>query len=797
MLQKFLFVAFITSFLIIPSQPPYPNVENTRSDTIDIFRTSIYLELGSSSSPTISGYTTLKFAPKMNNINYIRLDLLKMIVDSVHINNSPAVYTYNDTVLRITFPPKNINDTTYCTVFYHGQPQKDPSTWGGFYFDNTGNAEYAYNMGVGFQSKPHNFGRAWFPCFDNFVERSVYDFFITTDAARQAYCNGRLIQNTISGGKRTVYWYMKDPIPSYLVSVSAAKYAEVKWDFMLQNGPCKAWLVAAPADTTAMKNGFVNLGNCLNYFEQSFGPFLWDRVGYCSVPFNAGAMEHATNISYPRAALGNLAYEDVLMAHELSHHWWGDLVTCSTPEDMWINEGWASFSAFLFNEMKYGKNVYLNKLKTQHDNLLKKLHYYEGGFRAVSGVPHSLTYGDHVYKKGSEVAHALRAYLSDPVFFNSIKSLMNNRKFTAISSEDLRTELENSSGKNLSAFFTNWVYKGGWPHFAIDSIKAIPNGTLFSIQGSVQQKLYGAPLTYSDVPLEIAYFKPDWSYTIQTFTFTGNYMHQSFTHTLNFNPVCAVLNPSFTIPSATSFEFKVVKTPQVFVSNLARLRVEVLQTGGDSSLLYLAHHFVKPDPIKNNPAGALLSDQHFWTVDGIWMPGLKLKLRFNFDGNKNYNTTYGYLDTLLTRVNADSIRVFYRKDASSDWRMIPSFTLNALTSKQGYIEIDSVYRGEYALGNHGDTTVNIKEFNLKKFPLVIYPNPAQHEIFWKLPDNNVAASEDVQWLVITDIKGKLLLNIHGKNIPQKISTEEFPSGNYLLHIRKRNQIYSGKFQVTK
>lgn len=262
MLKKFLFLITFFYLTTIVSQPPYINKENTRSDTIDIFHTSIHLELGSTTSPTIGGFTILKFAPKMNSINYIRLDLLKMIIDSVKVNSNSAPYTYNDTVLRISFPPKNVNDTTYAVIYYHGQPKQDPSGWGGFYFDNSGSAQYAYNMGVGFQSKPHNLGRTWFPCFDNFVERSRFDFFISTDSLRKAYCNGMLANEYVLNGKRYVHWVMKDPIPSYLASVSAARYAQVTWFFPLQNGLIPAFLVAPPSDTSLMKNGFVNLQSC-------------------------------------------------------------------------------------------------------------------------------------------------------------------------------------------------------------------------------------------------------------------------------------------------------------------------------------------------------------------------------------------------------------------------------------------------------------------------------------------------------------------------------------------------------
>jgi aminopeptidase N len=184
--------------------PIYSCLENLRSDTFDVLKYTINLEVGNTSSQVISGNTQVRFAPKQNNRTFIRLDLLKLMVDSIKEGNALLSYTYNDTVLKVNFTaPKNTIDTSVITVYYKGTPQIDGTGWGGFYFDNTQSAQYAYNLGVGFGAKPHNYGRVWFPCFDNFVERSQYEFNITSDSTRRAYCNGQLISDIITANKRT------------------------------------------------------------------------------------------------------------------------------------------------------------------------------------------------------------------------------------------------------------------------------------------------------------------------------------------------------------------------------------------------------------------------------------------------------------------------------------------------------------------------------------------------------------------------------------------------------------------
>ncbi len=416
----------------------YYSPENLRSDTIDILKYTINANITDFVKDTIRCNTIVKFKPKINSQNKIRLDLLKMFIDSIKLNTTTLTYTYNDTVVKVNLPLSyNTTDTVDITLFYHGKPQGDPSGWGGFYF----NGNYAFNLGVGFGAKPHNYGRVWFPCFDNFVEKSQYEFNITSDSTKRAYCNGQLMSDVKTGSTRTRKWIMQKEIPSYLASVSLADYTQVSWTHTISTGTVPIILAARAVDTTALKNGFVNLKNWITGAENYYGPYVWNRVGYCLVPFSSGAMEHATNISYPQLAT-NIAYESSIMAHEFSHHWWGDLMTCETQEDMWLNEGWATYSQRLFKEWVYNKQQYYTDVKLDHEYLMHYAHIMEKSYRAVSGVPFQYTYGDHVYKKGADVAHTLRSYMGDAAFFAGLKYVMVQKAYKNMNSADFRSFLQ-------------------------------------------------------------------------------------------------------------------------------------------------------------------------------------------------------------------------------------------------------------------------------------------------------------------------------------------------------------------
>ena len=409
------FIIFITASL---------SAQNSRSDTTDILRYEINLDFTNMGNQQIKGNCKVKFTPKINGVSVLRLDLLELVIDSVVGSNGILTYTYNDTLLNIDIATSmNTIDTSEVRVYYHGSPQQDASGWGGFYFQGN----YAFNLGVGFDANPHNYGRVWFPCFDNFVERSTYEFNIITAGGKKAHCNGALIsENVISGDTITRKWVMNEEIPSYLVCVAIADYATVHQSHngLLGNIPIE--LVARSNDTTNMKNSFLHLPDAIDIYEIGYGPYRWNKVGFSLVPFGSGAMEHATNIAYPLSAANGGLGSETLMAHEFAHHWWGDLVTCETAEDMWINEGMAVYSEHLFLENIYDYKTSLNAIKTNHKEVVRYAHINEGGYRAISGIPHQYTYGDHVYKKGAVVAHNMRAYLGDSLFFVGLQSIYSN-----------------------------------------------------------------------------------------------------------------------------------------------------------------------------------------------------------------------------------------------------------------------------------------------------------------------------------------------------------------------------------
>ena len=586
--------------------------QNTRSDTVDVLKYQVNLDFTDMGNQQISGNCKVHFSAKVNGVTALKLDLLKLTVDSVTHLSGSLIYTYNDTLLTISLAGiMNASDEDSIIVYYHGSPQQDASGWGGFYFQGN----YAYNLGVGFDANPHNYGRVWHPCFDNFVERAQYEFNIISSAGKKAHCNGALIsENTISGDTIVRKWVMNDEIPTYLACIAVADYTTVHQSHNGLLGTIPIEYAARQVDTTNMKNSFIHLPDAIDIYETGYGPYRWNKIGFSLVPFGSGAMEHATNIAYPQAAANGTLSNETLMAHEFSHHWWGDLVTCETAGDMWINEGMATYSEYLFTENVYDYATALSQIKSSNRSLLQYLHLNEGGYMPISGVPHAYTYGDRVYKKGALLAHNMRAYLGDSLFFYGLNSVTNTYQFQSLNASQFRDELTASTGVDMTNFFKDWIFAPGWAHYTVDSIHVTPNGGNFDVEVFVQQKLKGATVFHSGTPLEVTFYDSNRNRVKRQILANGQY--SSDVVTIPFQPVLTLVNEDHQLNIARTDEHRIITAPSTLNMNMVLFNLTTVSVS-DTAMLHIQHHWVAPDSIKNNPNNYRISTSRYWSVKGM------------------------------------------------------------------------------------------------------------------------------------------------------------------------------------
>ncbi len=775
--------------------------DNLRSDTIDILSYTINLNVTDFTNDTLRALTSIKFTPKKNTVKSISLDLLHMKVDSIRNGASALAYSFNDTLIIAKLPvTANIGDTFSIDLYYHGKPLVDASGWGGFYFQSG----YAYNLGVGFAANPHNYGRVWYPCFDNFVERATYLFNISTKNGNIGYCNGILTHDTTdAAGIRTRQWTMNKTIPSYLACVAVAPFTQVNMTFPSLTGPKPVVIAAVPADTTNLKASFIHLPNAFSGFEKRYGPYMWDKVGYSLVPFTSGAMEHATNIAFPRVcANGTTLYEAVIMAHELSHHWFGDLATCSTEGDMWLNEGWATYSQYIFAENVYGYPAYLVQVIANHDDILHYASWRDGGYLALSGVPHAYTYGTTVYNKGADVAHTLRTYMGDSMFFQGLKYHLANSQYKAVSSADFRDNLIAGTGlTNLTDFFNDWVFNPGWPHFSVDSFSVTGTAPSCTVTAYIRQKLTAAPFYYNQVPLELTFKDSLWNTVTKNITVSGPLA--SFSFSLPFKPSYAGLNLNDKISHAVTSSSQVLSNNTYVFSDQVRGRMLVTPTNAsittDSAWIRVEHNYTAPDPFKTIGQAYLLSPNRYWRVDGEFPASFTATGLITYDGRTNTSGGAGSLDNLLLSTTnlEDSIVLLYRKDRADDWHLEPNITkaIGSTNDKYGTITVNALRKGEYVLALKGFYT-GITDIRTKDLSVRAYPNPSSDcfniELF-----GNVPAGMDTK-VIVYDLQGRLIFSEGIQNNRFSIGTDNWRNGIYLMTILRNDKPLSRtRLVVTK
>lgn len=736
------------------------------SDSLDVLHYKIDLDLTQMATNQITANTSLEIVPKVNNLNLVSLDLLRLIVDSIKIDGILVPgYTYNDTLLNITTTETfNTTDTFLLIVYYHGDPVLDPSGWGGFYTNST----YAFNLGVAFADNPHNYGRAWYPCVDDFIDRATYEYFLKLDNSKIAVCGGYQVGLVDNGdGTSTYHWQMDEEIPTYLSSVAAGPYVHVKDTFNGILGAIPIDIYAYPGDSLDAVNSFVNLKEITAAYENYFGPYRWNRIGFTAT--SQGAMEHPTNVSYPYFCIDGTQTYDWLYAHELSHHWFGDLVTCQTAEDMWINEGWAVFCEYMFTEALYGKDEAKDYVREMHKSVVQYLHHDEG-YYAIYGIPHEITYGTTVYDKGATVVHSLRGYLGDTMFFDAVKAYLNAYAFSDISSVQLRDFFSAYTGIDMTDFFDAWVFQPGHLHFSIDSFNVISAGTPSQVEVFVRQRTRGPAEISNSNRVELTFMDEERNEHVELMIFDGETANQIFE--VPFVPAIVMMDKEEKLCDATSDRYMEIKEVANYDYVGAYCRIDVSEIS-DSAFIRVEHNWVSPDPINPVIPGVFLSNQRYWRVDGIINGVFNAKGRFYY--NKTTSTNNGYLDWELITNDIDSLVLLYRENPGQNWA--PTNFTRVGNSFYGNLIADSLIMGEYVLGIYdwnqwlSSNTINSPDKLFK-----VFPNPSSDDFNIELVESEGGS------IKIYNLDGKLLnviSAIKGEKII-KWNPSNNPSGTYVI-----------------
>ena len=417
----------------------------------------------------VAGTATFTFRPILKPLGQLRLDAHDLEISNVTAGSSEiAAWQNTDRALIVTFAePIAAGEQAKLTVTYEAEPKK------GLYFRTP---EMGYDPGdthIWTQGESIE-ARHWFPCFD-----APNEFFTSTMTCRVpeamvVLSNGRKVSDAVDAdsGLRVVKWSQDKPHVNYLITLVAGHFKRLEE----KHGDLSMSFWTAPSDFANAANSFRDTKVCMEFFEKEIGvPYPWAKYDQvCVQDFNWGGMENTSQTTLNASTLFSNETENIrssqgLMAHELAHQWFGDLVTCKDWSQLWLNEGFATYYTHLFaghkdglDEMRYG--LYRDR---------KSLTGRSGDTTAMVNRKYNTPkemfrkYGFLSYGKGSWVLHMLRSQLGPELFRKCVKTYLERHKHGNVVTEDLRSIIEEISGNSFDRFFDQYVFHAHHPELKI------------------------------------------------------------------------------------------------------------------------------------------------------------------------------------------------------------------------------------------------------------------------------------------------------------------------------------------
>jgi len=455
------------------------------------------------------------------------LDAKAMLIHEVKMGNKHLKYEYDAKKLKIHLGNVYSKDEKFeIYIKYTARPnevkQKGSdviSDAKGLYFIDSDESDATKPTQVWTQGATES-SSCWFPTIDSPNQKTTQEIYMTVPTRFTTLSNGSLISQTEKpGGMRTDYWKMNQPHAPYLFFMGVGLYSVIKDTW---NGKEVNYYVAKEYEEEA-RLIFGLTPEMIQFFSDKFGvTYPWEKYSQIvGCDYISGAMENTTATIHSEPAYqkkGQLvdenSWEDVV-AHELVHQWFGDLVTCESWSNITVNESFATYGEYLWREYKYGKDhadAHLLEDQRQYiyggnkDKNLVRFHY-ENREDVFDGVS---------YQKGANILHMLRKHVGDKAFFAGLKLYLTDNKFKAAEVHQLRLALEEVSGVDLNPFFNQWYYANGHPDLSVSYDYSKANTVTVTIKQL--EKIF-------EFPLNIAVYEGD---KVTDYTVEVNKKEQSF-----------------------------------------------------------------------------------------------------------------------------------------------------------------------------------------------------------------------------------------------------------------------------
>jgi aminopeptidase N len=431
------------------------------------------------------------------DVFYLPLHLYQLTVDKVTQGGTSLHFDHIGSGLTIRLKDSiPVGDSTTVIIDYQGHAfaEPGPSSWGGCFW-NMNNTTFC--MGVGFYAPWVSMMRHWLPSRDVPNDKATFDVTFIVPDDKVVAAAGLLHSVDYDNGKASYRWIENHQTASYLFNYAISDYVHISDSW---NGIPLDYYVRAK-DSLKGTSFFNTVPGMLEAFTQNFGPYPFDKVGYCITPI--GAMEHQTMISYPQQSFDMFSNAGSTAAHELAHQWWGDWVTPADFRHAWLSEGFAVFAEAVYLQHLAGRNAYVGHAAAMGRSYKSSVAPLEGVF-PLYDYPRdspSSNYPQTIYKKGGAVLVMLREVMGEDSFFEGLKAYGQKFAYGNASTDDFMAVMEEHYGNSLDWFFDEWVYKAGWPEYAFEVI--FDEGHPLRLRIDQNQDQSAVPLFKMPIPMFI------------------------------------------------------------------------------------------------------------------------------------------------------------------------------------------------------------------------------------------------------------------------------------------------------
>lgn len=718
-------LTFLLAFLLTL---PFVQAQ-TAGEGFDVKHYEIHLSNFDFANHTLQGEAFIEITAT-TNLNTAVLELMSLTVTDVNCDfTSVESFNQEGNFLTIHFAETILaGESVILDVRYGGSTFNE--SWGGVHWWGS---DYVYNLGVGFDSQPHNLGKTWFPCVDNFTDKAHYDLFITTTSDKKAVCGGNLVEATDNGdGTTTWHWNTPQEIATYHISFAVGNYELWEDSYRGLNSNIAIEVYAKPNQMNKVPGTFVHIKEIIAFYEEHLGAYPFNRVGYVST--EKGCMEHTDNIAFAASLITGNTSGESYVAHELSHMWSGNLVTCAEAGDMWLNEGFAQFWGVFYEAGIYGEPTFQNTISTKVDQIVNWCNT-PANWMPLNNIPLDLTYDNKaVYERGAVIVNTMMNYMGRETFLSAMRDFFQQYAFQAATSQQLCEALTQSSGIDMNGFFDTYVYSSGMP-FLYGSVASVtPVGNQFEVQLDLRYQHIGDTHIGQNNKYELTFIGPDFQLVTEKLGWDG--LHGNAIVTLDFEPVAVIndLNNNWLDGNTQRYFMLKPNNTESFANFLAKA-----ETMADSSFVSVVNHLVGPydDPLIE---GLTLSPSHFWTISRYDFGEANIRGQFNYSKSQEND---------IIQSENDSITLLYRKNASEPWREIEHTLHPQSTWQLGRIYVEDFPSGDYAFAVWNKEQLALPEQE-GIGSLKLYPNPAQGQVVvgWK----GVAEGQ----IVLCDTEGRTL-----------------------------------------